>query len=233
MYINEFNVTESQLDVHGCWRLSSLLTTLQDAATADAAGMGLSRDDLIRQGAFWIVNRTSVWMDEAVGTGKLRLQSWHAAVRGASWTRHYVLFRNDVPVIRASSVWAAVSLSLPRRLVKLDPIEPVVTDVEVPAPAHVRAGELTPCGTREIRYADLDQNAHLNNARAVDLALDALKFAEGEHRFIREAHIHYAGESRYGDVLECLSGKKDAYECFEARVEGKPAFSAALRFDTF
>ena len=233
MYTTQINVTESQLDVHSCWRLSSILAALQDAATADAATMNLSRDDLIRQGAFWIVNRTSVWMSEAVGTGELRLQTWHASARGASWTRHYVLFREDTPVIMGTSIWAAVSLELPRRLVKLAPIDPFTGPLEVPAPAHVRMGELTPCGSREIRYADLDQNAHLNNARAVDLALDALGFAEGERRFIREAHIHYAGESKYGDVLDCLTGKKDDYDCFDARIAGKSAFNAAFRFDTF
>ena len=54
MYTTQINVTESQLDVHSCWRLSSILAALQDAATADAATMNLSRDDLIRQGAFFL-----------------------------------------------------------------------------------------------------------------------------------------------------------------------------------
>ena len=230
MYTTNITINESQLDVHACWRLSSLLSCLQDAATADASTLAMGRADLTAQGAFWIVNRTSVWIDAPVGVGEYRLKTWHAACRGASWTRHYVLYREDTPMIRATSIWAAVTLAEPRKLVRLAAIDPFDGGVEVPLPVHVRMGEMMPAGQREIRYADLDQNAHLNNARAVDLALDALEYGREQGRFIREAHIHYAGESKRGDVLECFVGQTDNYTTFEARNDGKAAFDAAFCF---
>ena len=206
MYTMDFAVLHSHLGADGFMRPSLLLAAVQDAATEDAERhMDMGRQAMReRFGAFWIIARTSLYIDRPLEPGGFRAVTWRAEGHGALWPRATVVLDGAGRVAaRCISQWSAISWEEPRRVVLLPDIPadeppyplPRVLRPRVPASAPVS-------GSHTVVRSDLDENRHVNNARALDILEDAVRRdAPCGEGVLREAHIHYAGEARLGDVL--------------------------------
>ena len=231
----DFPVRHSYLCANGTLRPSILLEWLQDSATADAErNMDLGREALLRShNALWIVSRTSLYIDRPLTPGDYRITTWHAAVRAALWPRGYVVTDADNRVAaRAVTHWTVLSASLPRRIVMLPPVPPQDSPYELPRLVRARLREPEASAAHLVTLADLDENRHVNNARALDILEDALSPGEAAYsRRLAEAHIHYAGEAHLGDTLTLDVSHDGAYACVASSVGASRVHEAMLRYE--
>ncbi|MEA4823285.1 MAG: thioesterase [Clostridiaceae bacterium] len=234
MITTDFPVRHSYLGANGVLRPSILLEWLQDTATADAErNMNLGRETLLTTcDALWIVSRTSLYVDRPITPGDYRIISWHAAARAALWPRGYIV--TDVEsktVARAATHWTVLSASLPRRIVMLPPFPGDNSPYALPKIVRPRIPAPLSTSTRVVTLADLDENRHVNNARALDLLEDALAPGEAAYsRYLSEAHIHYAGEARLGDTLTLDVSRDAAYSYVVSRLGDATVHEAMLRY---
>lgn len=230
----DFPVRRSYLGANGTLRPSILLEWLQDTATADAErNMNLGRETLLSAyDALWIVSRTSLYIDRPITPGDYRITSWHAAARAALWPRGYIVADSKgETVARAATHWTVLSASLPRRIVILPPLPGDPAPCLLPKIVRPRIPAPTSASARVVTLADLDENRHVNNARALDLLEDALEPGESAYsRYLSEAHIHYAGEAHLGDTLALAVSQDAAYSYVVSRLGDATVHEAMLRY---
>ncbi len=207
-----FPVCRSQTNLLGLCHAGVLLGYMQEAALLHAAEMGMSRDALLRElGAVWVVHRNSVWLDEPLYPCALRLRTWHMGTRGAVWHRGYAFYEGERLVGRACCAWVVLRLGETPKILRPDALParaPQAGPVTVEPPAQPRLpADLAPAGERLIRCSDIDVNAHLNNARAADILLDALELNRRPPAFLSQLHIRYAAQVREGERLALSAGE--------------------------
>jgi hypothetical protein len=94
--------------------------------------------------------------------------------------------------------------------------------VDCADPARYRLPELTVAREYAVGWSDTDVNRHMNNTRYADLTCDALADRLTGHRIV-DVQMHFAGETRLGDVVTLSVGEADA-----AYVQGSTLRGAAF-----
>ncbi len=230
MFAMDFTVRHSYLGADGFMRPSLLLSAIQDAATEDAErDMHMGRRAMLeRFGAFWIISRTSLYIDRPLVPEECRIITWRCVGRGALWPRATVIVDASGEIaVRCISQWSAISFEEPRRIVPLTGITCDSAPYEMPPSRRPRVPADAPLiGTHAVVRSDLDENRHVNNARALDILEDA---AAQPGQVLREAHIHYAGEAHSGDILTLHGVREESRVLLRTvREDGKSVHEAEL-----
>lgn len=217
-YSYPISIDVHDVDYNGVARASSLLRYLQSAAQLQLTAHCHSYDELKAANRVFVLSRIRMEFSDTVRAyDPLIATSYPCESRGYSFLRCYRLERDGVTIGRAASVWALLDTER-HALVRVDqfdlgiPLLPFTNELTV---SHIKLpAELRKIGEYRVRYADADQNRHLNNTRYLDLFCEFLPM---EKKRICAATVSYLNEAPLGDLLSVEYGEGIGEE-------GLPAF---------
>ena len=224
-------------DCTGKIRLSAILRALADAAGAHYEEKGFSHEWLWEHGMAFLLAGESIRVHRYPRAGEtLTLFTWEEKVKGPRYFRNFELRdEKEELVLSASTVWLLAN-PFTRKILRPDSFDfspdfhPERTVDTLPVGKFTKA-EPVSLGERPVRFSDLDQNRHVNNASYAEIALDALSFEEASAEWT-DFRINFHAEAVFGEVLALtreegeageivLRGlKEDGTICFECEFRG-------------
>lgn len=218
------------VDLNGVARASALMRYFQSAAQMQLGEQGMTYDELKRRHRVFVLSQfrmeayAPLYAYEAI-----RTQTYPCESRGFSFPRCYRLFRGEELIAEAVSVWALLDTEAGGLVRVSDFSLPVAhgTPIELTSDRIVLPSGMREVGSARVRYADVDQNAHLNNTRYPDLYADFLPM---EGKRIRSLSIRYPKEAPMGQMLRVERGTDGGEWFFRTlREDGAVNSEAKLR----
>ncbi len=236
-YEKTYTVGTRDVDPFGYCRPSALLGILQEAATAAAEAIHISRQDIVpRYHAFWMLARIWYRLDRPLRWGEeVAVKTWHRGGKGAAMYRDFDLTVAGERVGEAVSSWVMANVDT-HKLLRLSDIsefagteggelckDKLLNKLRLPE-------ELAPAGRRHLYYSDADINGHVNNARYADFACDALGMeALGRENVVSSLQLGYLAECLPGEELALLTVEREGVGYVRGTdAQGKHRFEAAL-----
>ena len=234
----DFIIGTRDVDEHNHCRPSALLSHLQEAATAAAVDLRISREELLaRYNVFWMLARIWFRLDRPLRWDDvLTVRTWHRGGRGASVYRDFDLYVDGVPVGEAVSNWVLADQDT-RRMLRASHVElegflrtggslcKGITLNKLRKPEDMEVVQ-----QRRMHYSDTDINGHVNNARYADFALDVLyPQALAQGGFLSDMQVGYLAECRPGELLT-IYRSQEGQRHFVRGIgqDGVPRFDAAV-----
>lgn len=205
-YRKQCRVTYLDTDCFGRCRPSSLLAFAQSAAGEHCALLDAGWEVLQRRGLFWAVIRHRMQISRLPKEGEtVTVETWPMPATRAAFPRSTVAYdEHGAEVFRAVSLWVLMdtesrSLVVPGRSGVR--VEGALLGSELAVPHCLMP--LTPQDSvvRTVRYSQLDQNGHMNNARYLDWICDLLPAAFHKEHPIRDLTVCYLSEAREGQAV--------------------------------
>jgi acyl-ACP thioesterase len=212
-----YGVRSFDADCNGRLKLGALFQYYQEAAGNDATRLGVGFEEVHRLGYFWVLSRVLLRVRRLPSWGdEITLATWPKGHEGLSFVRDFQLSDAEGrELVAATSAWLLLDRARGR-----------------PHPADALPVSLPPRGTRhaldesmqktkplplafasyerKVMVSDLDINAHVNNARYVEWALDAYAPSFLSSHTVRSFQIHYTGEALFGDVVSVSVGTENS-----------------------
>ena len=205
-YHIEYKILSSDVDLHRRLRLSRLFTLLQEAAIAHTEALGFGRGKTLDRGWLWVValqqlriQRLPVY-DEHIVLDSVPGETMHTL-----FPRYYrISDASGSELLTVSSIWTLMnaetrSMASPQETGVL--IHGMAADWDCFFPKPPKAAVDTAPVSWTVPYSVTDLNGHMNNARYLDLAVDAMP-ARLRELPLREIQAEYAAELRLGDSME-------------------------------
>lgn len=199
----------SDCDLNGVWRLSAVMTEMQDIATRHSELMGCGREALMAENLAWVVSGCRIDMDRYPRIGEsLSVETFHMPARHRFFPRFFVFTGADGrPVGRASTLWLLMDLETRRSVPGTQVAERMPDNRDLTAPLPWPGGVSRMEGEPEHlacvpRYADLDTNGHVNNTRYADWLCNALGTARMKAGQIETLTLQYRAEIREDQPLD-------------------------------
>ncbi|MGI6192325.1 MAG: acyl-[acyl-carrier-protein] thioesterase [Christensenellales bacterium] len=180
LYRESCELPDRDVDAFGCLKPASAALLMQHLAEAHAACYGNSRSDLLKTGAVWVLARTKAKFSRLPRAHEtLDMQTWPGKMVRNLFPRYYSFSQNGQEIGAAVTLWMLVDTTahqpaLPEKhgvFITGDPAYPAPFD----HPVRIReSGEPLFSIHRRCAYSDLDENAHMNNARYLEWMCDAL-----------------------------------------------------------
>lgn len=233
------------VDMSGTMKPASFLNFAQEAANVHADVIGVGYDSMHITRKAWVLARMHVifhklpkWRDN------VNIQSWHKGANGFQFFRDFVVFDKEgsEQLISATSTWLVIDIDT-RRMSKFSELsdngehdikEDVIAE---PAPkvAMPRGVEPVHLMSHKVNYSDLDMNAHVNNVKYTEWAMNALELDVVNNRRLKELVINFNSEVMPGDTVElygyCEPAEDGALVYYiEGKVNGKSSFVEKLVF---
>lgn len=217
---------------------SGILTFLQETSNLQFQKSGHSLDRIRdEQGIGFLLSRISIDLLAPVyAYERLTAQTFTVPGRGVIYQRGYRLFRGEELVARAASHWALVRLS-DRTLLPVSTLAGLFEDEPeelTETPLRFRLShelDFVRVGERQITYADVDYNLHMNNTKYPNMLCDFLP--DPLCTSVLGMSLFYCREAAFGDTLtvERAAGKDGIYYfrtkkadavCLEAMIRTAP-----------
>ncbi|WP_077598058.1 acyl-[acyl-carrier-protein] thioesterase [Olsenella urininfantis] len=207
MYSFDSRVRYSECDESGELSIHGLVNYLQDCSTFHSESLGVGLYHMASEHYAWLISTWEIEIARLPRFGeKIRISTWCHEMRGAQAHRCFTIEDDEGrSCVRADSHWFAydTQLSRPIRIPagqegyltgegRLD-LPPLQRKIAVEG-AFVAIPEVTV--TRQL----LDTNRHVNNARYIQLALDALE-AAGTRLSPRRICVQYKTMALLGERI--------------------------------
>lgn len=222
-------VRHHECGVNGCMKLQLLMDCLQDIAAEHAELLGCGMEDLIANKRIWVLSRLRIRILRfPVLKEKLELLTYPSGHDRLQAHREYRISCGNEDLVQGSSAWVMLDGNTYRPLA-MDKVftEPLPENPDKPRYFEkferftpVEAGLVSEF---TVGAADIDLNAHLNNAvyaRYIENVLNNLQ--PGAHERIFELQINFQSAGQLGEVIAC-SGRISDEEFF---VSGNKNFTA-------
>ena len=216
-------------------KYSVILRLLQEAATRQLFQEGLGYEEMRDKGIVFLLTRVNANIYNLPGSGEhITMETWFCGFRGAQFIRDMrMIGENGGVCAEAESLWITADPKAHRILrpsafpyqEKLNPYEGDRVEV---AEQKMKTGALADAteSLRQVRFSDIDCNAHVNNAVYADLVCDY--FPGGlTGKELEYLQISFLNEAVLGDEIAIKAGfisPKTA--AFEGRVGEKRCFEA-------
>ncbi len=195
--------------MNGLVRLDALFCYFQEAAGHHASDLGVGREDLARQGCFWVLSRCYMQMGRYPLWGqKITVRTWPRAVERLFALRDFQFFSEEGDMLGSGvSAWLILSQDK-HRLMRPGPMMQGVPPTQEPVmPGDVlskqsNATELSDLRRFNVRYSDLDTNRHVNNAAYVRWILDSFGEEKHDRYQIGTIRIDYLSETVMGERID-------------------------------
>ncbi|MBR6119259.1 MAG: hypothetical protein IKQ04_02940 [Oscillospiraceae bacterium] len=212
-YHIEYKILSSDVDLNRRLRLSRLFTLLQEAAIAHTEALGFGRDKTLDRGWLWVVALQQLRIqrlpryDERIVLDSVPGETMHTL-----FPRYYrISDASGAELLTASSIWTLMNA---RTRTMASPQETGVLihgmaadwDCFFPRPPKAAVDEAPVSWT--VPYSVTDLNGHMNNARYLDLAVDAMPPRLRELP-LRGLQAEYAAELRLGDRMELRAQEQE------------------------
>jgi len=208
LYTKKYKVDTRDIDFTGRMKLSSIFLYFQDIAGEHAENLGMGRAVMEDKGVIWVLVRARVdiiryphWKEE------ITIETWPQEPNRLEFMRDFLIRDSKGEIlVKAVSTWVIIDEKT-RKLRKTESIfrgyPPTIKERAI----YCKLGRLKPNGkldkvyAREVRYSDIDQNEHLNNAKYVDFIMDAFTIDEHRKYFVKSIEIDYSNEALPGDTI--------------------------------
>jgi len=238
LFCEEHRIDAHDVDYEGRLRPSVLLRYLQDAAGHAHHLTGPSLEELREKGMAYILSRVSMKLyDLPAVYDHVCAQTWIGPLKGYSFHRYGRILQGDRVIGEMSSVWALTDISDPaaRRLLRSDAVQlhfGVGQPLDLGFAPRFRLppdAELAEVGEYTVRYADCDQNRHMNNTVYPDMFRGFASEAEGKR--VSEFEVSYLAEAPMGDRLTILRAVQGNEQLFRSiRSDGRVGAEARMVF---
>ncbi|MFW6292267.1 MAG: acyl-[acyl-carrier-protein] thioesterase [Spirochaetota bacterium] len=230
-YREEFFVRSYEVEPDGRLRIVVLLRMLQEAAWQHANLLGKGFNQREEGELFWVLSRLRLTIDRYPRWGeRFTVRTFPVGTEKILAVREFTLLdAGDQPIGRASSGWLIVDGSKGRPLRPDQIVADIVTTdseyegdlgrVEPPAPGTEARGPFP------VRYHDIDQYRHVNNAAYVEWVLDAVAAERPMQTPLRGLAIDFLKETLLEDeyliaLAPAASGVAGTADIFEIRRAG-------------
>ena len=217
-------------------RLSVWLSWLAGLAGDDYEARGLGRDELIRRGQVFLVNRFVLNVHQMPQKYDLvNASTWEHGTELIYFNRHYHFEAPDgSPIADGRSTWLLCDPEK-HRILRPRALDHEVRNIdqEIDCPEVIQIGipeVLTALGERRIAYTDLDANHHVFCANYGNIISDFLP-EEYLHLPLRTLEITYAKEALLGETLQILGANTDSgYVIIGRHPDGSDSFISRIQF---
>lgn len=203
-FSKEFEVHYYEIDSRQMATPIAILNYLEETAVAHSESVGLGIVKLKSEGVGWVLNRWQLRMERYPLWGqKVRVKTWPSSFERFYATREFLLTDEQGGALgRASSLWVYLNIikkrpmriptqySTPYGLDRIQAVAEPYQEVELENPDD--------CLEFRIRKSDIDTNNHVNNAKYVEWALEAIPPALSENGILASLDIAYKKEASYG-----------------------------------
>ena len=204
IYRHSFSVNSHSCDYNGIVRPSAVMTFLQEAANMQVRTCGPTYEEMKANGQFFVLSRIGVVLHSPLyGYEDLFAETWAVPSRGYSFLRCHRLLRGEDVVCEATSVWALLELDThkPLRVSEYNPNFDTVDTPDLAMPERIRISheDISLLGKYTVRYADTDQNEHMNNTAYADMLCG---FLDLHGKYVDRFSINYYQEAPLGTKLD-------------------------------
>lgn len=207
VFRKQFDICYSHLDAMRRVRLTALLDFLQDTATAHSDSLGLTLENMRRDGAFWVLVSFDITLralpqiDE-----RITVETASVGAKSVYGYRNFRIFAADETLLlEASSVWVYMDWN------SKHPCRIPAEKAALFAPTRDRAAQprklalpMPPIETPSVSYRvmrhDIDTNSHVNNVKYLELALETLPEPLSEAIPIR-LELQFLHAATYCDII--------------------------------
>lgn len=232
MYKIENRVRYSECGRDNKLKISAIINYFQDCSTENSEQLGVGFDYLKEKKRAWILNSWQVFIRRCPEVGeKIEVFTWATGFKGVFGPRDFVLKTADGEELAlAHSLWVYVDTQTGRP-VKPEEAEKEVYGVEEPLPIENVSrkiqlpSDMQPVDTFWAHKYHIDTNNHVNNAKYIELACEALP----EDFCVTGLRVEYKKAAVYGDKMILKSGKKDN-NIFTALYDTEDTIYAIIEF---
>jgi medium-chain acyl-[acyl-carrier-protein] hydrolase len=210
-----FQVRSFDIGLNRTMRISSICSYFQEVAGKHATHLDVGYKFVRQSGMVWMLSRFYMNIHQLPAwNDTFRIETWPLGNERFFYRRDYRLSIGPETLVNATSYW--ILLNLATRRPTIIPLDEQVMhhnagrfSMEKPAAGFPLVGSAE---TQELRvkYSDLDQNRHVNNARYVEWIFDILDPELLENRIPSFFAIEYKQEVKAGDTVLLRSAEADA-----------------------
>ena len=177
MFSKEYEFRYGDLDENSNIKASAVLELLQDISVLHSDTCGST--DIIPGNTAWLLEGWHLKFYDKLRKGSVSVNTGIMDMSGFHSHRKYEVYQQGSLAVIGTAVWYVVDMDK-RRITRIpkevsDAFESVgEADNGLPYVNLKPCADAVPMGTRQIERRDLDTNRHLNNVKAVEIALDYL-----------------------------------------------------------
>lgn len=216
----KFQVRSYDIGLNSMMRMSSLCSYFQEIAGRHASHLDVGYHYMQQSGMVWVLSRLFVKIDKMPGWGQdFFLETWPLGNERIFYRRDYCLDDGQNTMISATSYWILLDLKTHRP--KVVPLDETVVKTNsgrfaMPMPLeNFQSVTSEDTEIHRVKYSDLDQNRHVNNARYVEWIFDMLDQDMLEKSVPAFFSIEYKHEVKSGDSVllrkERLENERPAF----------------------
>ncbi len=204
-----YPIRSYEIDARGRLAIPALCDYLQESAGLHARQLGVSVEELRREGMTWFLWRQHLEIGELPAWGEtVSVETWPAELGKPFAIRDFRLSVGDHELGVATSAWLLMDIvrgrpirHFPAHIRDLHPETPqrALSDPFHRLPACEDPG--WKCNVI-LRRGDLDLNGHLNHVAAIAAMLEAAPAEVFDRCRLQALEVEYRGEGRYGETLE-------------------------------
>ena len=208
VFAQSFQVRLFETDAPGALSPGRLCDYLQEAAGNHAAALGVSVADLMQRGLTWVLSRLRLRVERLPGAGEtVSVRTWPTGAEKLFALRDFQLLDGDgCCIASAVSAWLIIDTA-GRRPVRIQTVFDPPDASRVPRALDTGIERLPgPDGAaREaavvVRLADLDANAHANNARISEWIVESVGRDHVLGSSLAALDVDFLAEALHGDSL--------------------------------
>lgn len=216
----------------------SLFQLMQEISDRHAAILGAGWFSLCERGYFWVITKIQLEIHRLPKwTEQVSLRTWVRKSNAATSPRDFeIMDSNGHLLVAANAVWAILDKEhgYPQRISLFDngfmPQERCALEGK---PMTIKPIALpdTLSKPKDVRYSDLDINRHVNNARYIQWAFDAVSEAFRQTHRIKGVAVKFIAQAKLGDrYIVCTEPVSD--NCFNTAIFSSDGKTEYCRLQT-
>ncbi len=206
IFEKKFQIPSYFVDDRSQLTVSSLFSLLQEVSDSHATLLGAGWHALRDRGFFWVLTRMRLKINRLPEwTEPVLMRSWVRKSEAATSPRDYELLDAEGNLLVAgSSIWAILDTAeaRPQRMSIFDgmflPQERSAIDGKPPKIGPVSLPDMLP-GAKEAVHSDIDMNHHVNNARYIQWAFDAVNEEFRQTHRLKDVSVNFISQAKLGD----------------------------------
>lgn len=214
-----FQIPSYFVDENAELTVSALFSLLQEMSDNHASLLGAGWHELRVRGYFWVITKIQLKINRLPKwTEPVRLRTWVKNSNAATSPRDYEMLDADGNLLVAgNSVWAILDIAngrpqrmsmfdgcfLPQERNAIDRIPPKISALDIPK---------EPRYSKEVVASDIDINRHVNNARYIQWAFDAVKEEFRHTHRVSGMTVNFLSQAKLGDHYAVHTETVSEYE---------------------
>jgi acyl-ACP thioesterase len=210
----KFQVRSFDIGLNAVMRISSICSFFQEIAGRHASHLDLGYQYMQSEGRVWVLSKLYMNILKRPAWGQeFFAETWPLGNERIFYRRDYRLDDGKETMVEACSYWLLLDLTSRKPVVV--PIDQTVVELnrnrfamQIPSEPFVSvAGD--DYVIHKVKYSDLDQNRHVNNARYVEWAFDMIDQDMLEKKSPAFFSIEYKHETKAGDIVHLKLNRHD------------------------